>query len=380
MAPTLHIQEFLRQNGDFEGFPSSEVAFDLLEVKYGITAKRDNKYPNLVLFKYNQIESPFNEPMVRECRGIILDEKNDWAVVAYPYDKFFNAEEPLAANIYWGNAAVWEKVDGSLITLYWYDGEWRVSTSGTPGADCPIGNTGKTFSELFWETFNAAGYDLTLFSPGFCYMFELAAPENRIVVKYDKPRLFFHGVRNLFTYKEESPFVWAVLLQVETPRLFPTTNLFQVIEAANQLNPIEQEGFVVVDGNYNRIKVKSLRYVALHHAKSGLSKKALADLIRSGESSEVLAYFPEFQQEYDELRTKFTDAAKMIDWSYGFVLDVLKLTGLDAKTNRKEFARLAKEAPIPDSLFARLDGCASGEEYLRRVSPNRYYKILGVTE
>src|SRR5574344_1742136 len=65
---------------------------------------------NLVLFKYSQIDSDFFNPIVRECRGIIL-EKDTWRVVAYPFKKFFNFGEAYADKIDWESAVVETKED-----------------------------------------------------------------------------------------------------------------------------------------------------------------------------------------------------------------------------------------------------------------------------
>jgi hypothetical protein len=102
--PNLVIQNFLR----------SGYSFDELSDKYAIDAKRHSVYNNLVLFKYNQIESPFSEQIVRECRGIILDENDNWNVVCQSMSKFFNLGEGHAATIDWTTARVQCKVDGCL--------------------------------------------------------------------------------------------------------------------------------------------------------------------------------------------------------------------------------------------------------------------------
>src|SRR5689334_13224443 len=88
--------------------------------RYKITARRHGYYPGLVQLKYSQIESPMGERIVQECRGLILDEGHDWKVIAFPYTKFFNHGEGHAAPIDWGTAKVYEKLDGSLMTLYSY--------------------------------------------------------------------------------------------------------------------------------------------------------------------------------------------------------------------------------------------------------------------
>ena len=79
---------FLRENG-----------LDALIERYRISARRHREFPHLVLLKYSQIESPMHEAIVQECRGLIVDESADWAVVCRAYDKFFNHGEPHAAAI-----------------------------------------------------------------------------------------------------------------------------------------------------------------------------------------------------------------------------------------------------------------------------------------
>ena len=42
-------------------------------------------------------------------------------------------------------------------------------------------------------------------------------------------------------------------------------SLHAIETAAEKLNPAEAEGFVAVDAKWNRIKIKSPAYVAMHH-------------------------------------------------------------------------------------------------------------------
>jgi hypothetical protein len=57
----------------------------------------------------------------------VLDEKNDWQIVVFPYEKFFNFNETFAAKLDWDESTVvTEKSDGSLMTLYYYDGRERM--------------------------------------------------------------------------------------------------------------------------------------------------------------------------------------------------------------------------------------------------------------
>src|SRR5262249_28873582 len=106
------VQEFLRGGGTLQD----------LAARFAVKAVRSARNPDLVLLEYSQLDSPFAEPIVRECRGLILDEARDWAVVSRSFDKFFNHGEPLAASIDWATATVQEKLDGSLCVAYHHGG------------------------------------------------------------------------------------------------------------------------------------------------------------------------------------------------------------------------------------------------------------------
>ena len=98
----------------------------LTQEPYFLKIKEDGPY---VIFNYDQIRSDFNNPIVREARGIIF-RKGEWNnPVCWAFNKFFNVQESFADEIDWSTAFVTEKVDGSLIKVWW-DGDWKVSTNG----------------------------------------------------------------------------------------------------------------------------------------------------------------------------------------------------------------------------------------------------------
>ena len=66
---------------------------------YNITIKEDGEF---VLLKYSQIDSDFNLPIVRECRGaIFVKEEDGWRCVRRAFDKFGNYGEGYATDIDW---------------------------------------------------------------------------------------------------------------------------------------------------------------------------------------------------------------------------------------------------------------------------------------
>lgn len=69
--------------------------------------------------------------MCAHAGTIVQKDSNN--IVCYPFSKFFNAGEHHAANLEWPTAVFTEKLDGSLIKLYFLeaDGQWVVATNNT---------------------------------------------------------------------------------------------------------------------------------------------------------------------------------------------------------------------------------------------------------
>lgn len=365
----LEIQKYLRAHGGSEAFPK-------LETDYGIVSRQSGRHPNLWLFKYDQIASPFGELIVRECRGLILDADDDWRIVSFPFTKFFNHGEGLADQIHWPTASVQEKLDGSLAVLYWYANAWHMQTSGSPDASGNVNANNLTFEAYFWSVLGdrmpRAGAE------HWCFFFELTGPMNRIVVPHAEAKLTILGGRDLRTHQEAKPEYVAreFFSDVDHVRSFPLGTIDGIIESFGSMNPLHQEGYVVCDHAFRRIKVKHPGYVALHHAKDGMTEKAFVDIARAGEVSEVIAAFPEFQQQLDAVRVKVEALANAIDVDFAMVNAVV---GPDA--TQKDFALYATKFKYSAAMFAlRGHKATSGADYLKNASQSWVLKALGMKD
>lgn len=312
---------------------------------YKLSATRAD---GLVSLKYNQIESPMHEPCVADCRGLVVDESDPTRVVAMAYRKFWNLGEKHADNLDWSTARVAEKLDGSLMTLYRRDGRWCVASSGHPTAGGPYnGESGKTFRDVFWETWAELGYALPEHGDHHWYMFELCRPDNRIVVRYEKPRLVLHGARRCADFTERDPawlaaeahaHGWEVVKSWAPGEASPEW----VTGAAATIDPLALEGYVVSDAEFRRVKVKSPRYVEIHHLRGNRSPRGVIDLWKLGEVSEVLAHFPEMAPDFEavlgRLREEIVRAGHA--WQRHASID-----------NRKDFAQQVKSLPLSAILF-----------------------------
>lgn len=324
-----------------EALLDGSETLETLETRYGVGAKRHRRYPNLVLLKYDQILSPMEKPLVQQCRGIILDEANSWNIVSRPFDKFFNAGEPLAGPVDWGTATVQEKLDGSLVQLYHYDGAWHFATSGTPDAGGPVGDTGKTFCQLIWDVWQEKSYQ----EPGFrdfTFLFELMTPLNRVVVPHDRNRLVLIGVRDRVTGQEYNVQDWSNVEGYEKVKVFALKNMEELRAAFEGMSGLDQEGFVVQDRAFNRVKVKHPRYVLFHQMVGSLTSKKVLDAVRRNETPEILAYFPTWEQEFQRVQERYRELVKAYEDAYVVVKDI---------PVQKDFAAAVKVLPYASGPF-----------------------------
>lgn len=357
---SLQIQEYLRKGGTLEE----------LSTTLGITAKRHNKYNNLVLFKYNQIESPMANPIVQECRGIILDESDNWNVIFHGMNKFFNYGEGHAASIDWETVRFQEKVDGSLIGLYFYNGMWEVCTSGTPDASGYVNTSSKSFREYFLETLGNRFNQDEIGVNDFNYWLELTGPANRIVVPHQLSGVTLLGARNIHTGKEVHPSeVNHIFPGVMAVREFPLRTIEDMIATFSTISPLQQEGYVIVDANFNRIKCKHPGYVQLHHMKDTLaSARALVEVARAGEISEVVATFPEYAPLLNDTKIKIDILVTELESDYEKIKDI---------PEQKAFALQALKSKCSPALFQiRSKKVSSIREYIRIANIDSVMSLL----
>ena len=291
----------------------------LSQPPYSLMIKKgEGELEGLVLFKYNQIGSDFNEELVKEARGIIFDMYDNWKIVRYAFNKFFNYGESYAAEIDWKTARVQEKLDGSLISVWYWPrkGKWMVSTSGNIDAhfaevydktESPIAINRSTFGDMFDSVFS----DYSKLDRNCTYTFELVDTATH-VIRYDKVDVWHIGTRDNTTLEELN-----VNIGVQKPKEYPLHNLDAVLKAAETLNnndKIEHEGFVVVDNAWNRIKVKNSLYLAGHYMMGNtVSFKRCIDIIAMNEEMEFLSYFPQHKKFFEDVKSIVDDICNELE-------------------------------------------------------------------
>ncbi len=286
----------------------------LTQEPYNLKISEDGPY---IMFKYNQLSSDFNNPIVQEARGIIF-RKGEWAnPVCWAFSKFFNAGEPNAAELDWDTAFVTEKIDGSLIKVWW-DGEWKISTNGTIDAfkaglgDIRMPNFGVYFESVInrlYPRIYSKAFDG--FTSGLdkdkTYMFELVGPYNRVVIPYEEPAIYFLGARNKFTGEEFncSPLIAGALGmgRFKLPKQYPFNTLEHCIKITENF-PWDAEGMVACDAQFNRVKIKSPAYAMAHYARNNnvITRKHLINIILTNEVEEFLCYASDYKEALEKVQ------------------------------------------------------------------------------
>ena len=277
---------------------------------------------------YDQIEAKEADPLAQECRGLVLSledgrpvfgtqgpdgklnrdtiEPGKTKILAYPMKRFFNHGQGSAANVDWSDPklAVLEKLDGTLCIVYWdpFINQWCVATRSVPEADLLMDNGIFTFRTLFEKAVqDTMKMSFDTFTKSLVkemtYCFELTTPYNRIVVQYDQCRITLLAVRYLATLEEIDPKEMAIVKIGEVPcvQAHTYTSINELVDWVSSLNPMEHEGVVVRDSNYNRIKVKNAAYVAYNKVRDALatSPRNMVELILTEKDDDVIPMLPE---------------------------------------------------------------------------------------
>lgn len=340
----MEVLEFMNTHRDWEDI--------LTQPPYSIKVKRDGDY---ILLKYNQLSSDFSLPIVRECRGSIfyLNQHGKYECVCRAFDKFGNYGESYVPEIDWDNAVVEEKVDGSLMKVWHHNNQWHVSTNGTIDAyKAEVDDAGLTFGDLFDE---AILLDKHKFfgglNPNSVHMFELVSPKSRATISYPHTELYYLGSRDMHTMKEykvyDSELMW--MYGVHYPKIFPLHTIEDCLSYVKTMTK-DEEGFVIRDTHFNRIKLKSPEYLLAFHLNNNgaITTKRIISMMKDEMVDDFLAYCPEYTDRVQEVIDTISNIAQQMDAKWN---EYHKIHW----DNRRAFAAAVQKEQYKDFLFVKLN-------------------------
>ena len=352
----MHLIDFIKNNKEWKS--------RLTKPPYNIRISNEG---NLYLFKYMTGNSFLTQEAI-EARGCIVRiEGNNVRYVCRPFDKFFNYGEGKAAELDWNTAVCTEKIDGSLIKLY-YDGErWRVATNGTIDAF-------KTDFGVLFERVLGCSYEVLCegLDKSLTYMFELTTPETRVVIDYDDG-LYFLAARNNETGEYvHIPNKTFIGYNVRIPKKYNLKNQTDTIKEVYGMSD-EHEGIVVCDGNGNRVKFKSPAYLEI---------ASITDMQKPSWDRFIELYQNETLDDYLAYNNKYAgEIAK-----YAETLNALKVRLETVKNDcfsvcstRAEAAKWLIQKPESGYVFkCYTEPDLSPEEFLKNASKSYIKRLLEV--
>jgi RNA ligase len=281
-------------------------------------------HPTLPLTIWNYTEKVQYEGLWDEvtlaCRGLVTDDKGN--IVARPFRKFFNIEEGKHTPT--SEFEVYEKMDGSLIILFWYDGGWVVATRGSFISDQAV-----AASKIFFDKLEHN------FSIGITYLFEFTAGWNRIVVDYgDEDNLTLLGA---IRTDDGTEAIYKTLKLIAQGANCDVVKRYDGISDYSTLKGMVEdnhEGFVVRFSNGDRMKVKGEEYIRLHRVMTNLSTTAVWEVLANGGSMDTL--LKDVPDEFYDKIKEYEELTLDDYWSVSNLADVyfreFYVEGFDAKT------------------------------------------------
>ena len=310
-----------------------------------------NDHPTLPISIYNysrtcQYENKWDE-ITKSCRGLILDQEGN--VIAKGFDKFFNMEEHNPEEIPNEPFEVFEKLDGSLGILFWYQGKWMLATKGSFVSEQAIKGR-----EILMK------YNFEPIPKGYTTLVEIIYPENRIVCGYgDEESLVVLSMINNSSGKELD---YTSLLYISDETRMPVVKKYDAVDDYKTLKSLiskDREGYVIRFRNGFRMKIKGEEYVRLHRILTGFSNVDIWEYLKDGKNiDELLDRVPD---EFDKwVKTTIGDlryglyqlrerAGKLHDgFRYG------KFGDVDPEPTKKEFAEfvMKQEEVLHAIMFA----------------------------
>ena len=364
--------------------------------KDGLLHKQTHPTLDLTIWNYSpivQYERLWDDITI-QCRGLVTNTKGE--IVARPFKKFFNYEEHKPEDLPNENFEVYEKMDGSLGILFYYEEE----LTDERRYNIWFNNNYETGMERFFDPKNLPDFDNTYYDPtpktkgewilatrgsftstqaikgrellekydynrlakDYTYLFEIIYPENRIVCNYDFEDLILLGMIhtktgdevNIHNDNNEDIRLKNLIknLNIKVVTLYKTWG--EGYDLLKEEISNDKEGYVIRFKNGFRMKIKGEEYIRLHRILTNISNRDIWEYLKDNKPfDELLEKVPdEFNNWVKETARDLTVRFENIEKDYREIFENLNNRNL----SRKDFALRAKQYRHSNILFNMLDG------------------------
>jgi len=329
-------------------------------IEKGLVVKNDHPTLPLSIYNYSrttQYEGKWDN-ITKSCRGLILDREGN--VVAKSFDKFFNLEEHKPEEIPNEDFEVYEKLDGSLGILFWYQGKWILASKGSFVSDQAI--KGKNIL--------TSKYSVEPIPKGYTTLVEIIYPENRIVCNYGDDEVLV--VLSMISNASGKELDYDSLLKINEETGLPVIKKYDGVQDYKTLKSLiskDREGYVIRFRNGFRMKIKGEEYVRLHRILTGFSNVDIWEYLKDKKDlNELLDRVPDefdswVRNTMNELNLEFDKIEKEYLWIFKVINRV------DGVEDRKIFAEIALKYKHSSILFSMLDNRNYDEIIWKLIRP-----------
>lgn len=308
-------------------------------------------------------------------------------LVSAGFRKFFNLGEhpeitPIPTNL--KNVNIPEKLDGSLVIVSRYKGEYIFRTRGV--YNLFEHDNGHEFNEIL-EKYPQIKTLETGETWNHSYLFEWLTPNRPIVIRYPENDIILLGIirhDNYILWYQEEVDLFASLNGFKRPKFYHFDTIEDLVKSVEAFKGVEGV-LLYFNEDQDLLKVKGLSYLASHRMKS-----ELASLDRVLDLYMVLGE-PSYQEYYEYILSNFDfelaessrgfvskvcEGKKEVDAILNGMVEFIKKNTL-SKDNRKQAAQLilgsyGKETNRSSFVFQMLDGKIVDQDGRKKL----YYQVL----
>lgn len=355
-----------------------------------------NQYGDLVLVRYGLHEmgkgmwEDENSPL-REARSLVFNLRTEEMVLT-PFRKFFNLNEVWETSTevvevkikYCKVFEVSEKMDGSMQSYRWYNGE--IVGSGSMALDPKNSFRLEEGLEMLTENHKRMLEDF----PTVTFIFEYISEKDKHVVPYDyskKKGLYLIGARSVIDGEE---YTYNVIKDLSSCYGIPCCKTYQyntlseVLEHLNKMTVRDGEGFVLnIDGF--KLKLKCEDYLQLHRLDDKLSSpNVLIQAYAEGTIDDLYANMTPLMKKknkdvMDTIEKFMYKMRHKIDMNLDKVNMMVKFDGTEEENNKKLHKFINEFVDEDVRKYVRMTYL--GKEYnILKSRGGRYIKIGEIRE
>ncbi len=349
----------------------STISTNLFELNENdMTYLISKPHENLELIHYNKkMLNTENMDNYKCVRSIIVDKSDNNKVVMMSPFKSLPFEE--FKQKYPDNIIVEEFVEGTMVNVFFASNKWQISTKTNIGGNTKFFSK-KTFKELFYEAGDESGIKLELLDETISYSFVLQHPENRIVYKLMKMRLYLVEAHRL-DHKEDTNHTHIEVLNViellKSPAFEDSSVNYPYIHSVDNYDDLDRinmnkncMGIIIRNyWNNDRTKLRSKEYeqIRLLRGNNPNLYYHFIELTRNNKVDKFLHHYSEYKTDFENWKIMNEEFNNKLYKNYVrcYIKKEMKLGSFpnNYKTHMYHLHEYYKNVLKPDKKFITID-------------------------